>query len=164
MTKAESLQALDRAYADLTAELRAVPEDALDYPPGDDDWPIRNIFRHLGTGLTFRIDLEGLRGTDDPFPSYRFGDYSAAVDASSGMTKDELLGVLDAEYQRYDKLLKAVPDDNWSSVYPVTMPSGRVVEIGAEQSINATIAHFAEHSEQIQRYLAARPKESTSSL
>jgi hypothetical protein len=164
MTKHESMQALDRAYADLAGELDAVPENALDFTPGGDDWPIRQIFRHLGTGITFRIDLENLRGSSDPFPGYRFGDYNAAVNASSGMNKSELLQTLDEEFRRYDNQLKAVPDDAWSSVYPVTMPSGRVLEISAEQGVNATLEHFAEHAEQIKRYLAERPKEKTSSL
>lgn len=151
----EAVQVLEDALRRVEETATALPAEALRYTPGGDEWPIDWILRHIGIGARFRLDLERSRETGQ-FPPTRFGDYTAAVQASSEKPADTILAETAADFREYQAFVRGLPDDAFTARYTVTMPSGRQLDLSTADNVQAVVSHTEEHLGQIRDWLARR--------
>ncbi|MCS6802179.1 MAG: DinB family protein [Chloroflexota bacterium] len=156
--RAKALREWEAHVARLRETVSRLSEEELSVGVAGEAWTVAQILYHAAAGLTYPRDLHQIALTTREATSADMRIYDPPVDELP--SREELLALIDQRVAATRAYVAALAEDAFFAVTPVTMPSGRQVDVSLPAVLQSSIDHLREHLEQVQEWLArGRPVE-----
>ena len=158
---------LEAAHDAVVADIAALPDAALDWRPGGEEWPIRQIVGHLAHANDFYVMIIDAARTADfgeaelhpGLPGWRrMQDTDAAVAACADVPA--VLDCFERTYGRLLALLRGLTPEELDRPFVLCSPQPTVTTTLRKRVVRTAAEHLREHqahlAETLARWHAAR--------
>ena len=155
------MEELTTAHDAVIRAISAVPEEALDWQPGGEEWPIRQILGHLAHANDFyAMIVDAARAADfgeaelhPGLPGWRrMQDTDAAVAACADVPA--LLDCFERTYGRLLALLRGLTPEELDRPFVLRSPQPTVTTMLRERVVRTAAEHLREHQAHLAETLA----------
>ncbi len=152
---------LEAAHDAVVADIAAIPDAALDWRPGGDEWPIRQIVGHLAHANDFYVMIvEEARAADfgeaelhPGLPGWQaMQDTDAAVAACADVRA--VLDCFERTYGRLLALLRVLTPEELDRPFVLRSPQPTITTTLRERVVRTAAEHLREHRTHLEETLA----------
>ena len=152
---------LEAAHDAVVADVAAIPDAALDWRPGGEEWPVRQIVGHLAHANDFYVMIVGSARAADfgeaelhpGLPDWRrMQDTDAAVAACADVPA--VLDCFERTYGRLLALLRGLTPEELDRPFVLRSPQPTVTTTLRERVVRTAAEHLREHQVHLAETLA----------